>query len=1101
MARNQTFSVSLSLLTQNFNKGIKSVQNSLRSLRAQFQTLMGGIGIGLGFNELIDNAKQLDKVQTTLRNVSGSAEKYGENLKFVQELSKKYNQDLITLTGNYAKFYSAASYAGFALEEQQYVYESLARAATYFNLTADETNGVMLAVQQMISKGKVSSEELRRQLGERLPGAMNLAAKAMGVSTAELDKMIRNGNVLAKELLPLLASELNVLTQNIDVNSIQGLTAKLKNAFTDLVEKLNIGDLYKKALGHLTTGLEWITNNLKEIGTWLVGAIMTLGFKKAIDTSAASFDAFSKKLERDLERNTYKATKLQEKIERIAADRDITLTKDDAGGFQEIDLSTIDSKNRTQLSHAKDINKYIGQHKVLLGEIATTQGMINEKTKSWREHLGKKIGNSIKGIFKSLGSLGISAAISTIITLTIQWFRKLNEVKREVKNIKKELKDDLGQVSPEMSKTESLMLKGDESEVKRKLLITEINKILGRTGKLEFTIESTDEEINKALRERLENLKKINELRAKEQALAALQTKWKEQVGEGTNLNDLKVARANLEKLINADKPNADYIPPKDMASAMSNWTVSHTSDFNRLNKLNQLIDLGGEIEKLKKEISNIYVDEKYLTTGEGVAPPPDENAEKSKKLKEDYDKIQKEHNNKLRALNEQLADEVITKEDYDKALKDLYTSTLESIYALDNVNENEDAFAKAILDRVKGFEDSKVVQDKANETLKDYFKKALELKRQYVDGIITMDELDDELFNLREETVKAISSMGKLSENAAILADTYKKQKADRVKREIGELEAPKMGELDTTFNYKKETSEVYQENAEYIKDYAEQLDDYIEKLKEFQDDLSGTDLETLNSHIDTLETNLEQLTMSADSFAQAAKFAEVQEDIANMKTELAHGIWDNITGIAQAAERLTNSFKSLQETWDDPDASGWEKFITTFTTIISVIETIVSVVKTFNAAMKIAEALSLATAAAEGAQIPVKVQDAIATKAQAEAAKELAVAKHMAAAAEVPYPANIFAIGSTAAALAAAFAAIPKFAKGGIVAGSSTQGDRNLVRANAGEMILTKGQQGTLWGMLNGKSGKSSGNVEFKIRGSELVGVLNNYSKKISK
>ena len=1101
MARNQTFSVSLSLLTQNFNKGIKSVQNSLRSLRAQFQTLMGGIGIGLGIDGLIENAKQLDKVQTTLRNVSGSAEKYGENLKFVQGLSKKYNQDLITLTGNYAKFYSAASYAGFALEEQEYVYESLTKAATYFNLTADETNGVMLAVQQMISKGKVSSEELRRQLGERLPGAMNLAAKAMGVSTAELDKMIRNGEVLAKELLPLLASELNVLTQNIDINSIQGLTAKLKNAFTDLVEKLNIGDLYKKALGHLTTGLEWVTNNLKEIGTWLTGAIMTLGFKKAIDTSSNSFDAFSKKLERDLERVTYKATRLQEKIERIAADKEFNLTKNNDGSYQEIDLSTIDSKNRTQLNYAKDINKYIGQHKILLGEIDTTQGMINEKTKSWREHLGKKIGNSIKGIFKSLGSLGISAAISTIITLTVQWFRKLTEVKREVKNIKKELKDELGEVSPEMSKTESLMLKGDESEVKRKLLITEINKILGRTGKLEFTIESTDEEINKALRERLENLKKINELRAKEQALAALQTKWKEQVGEGTNLNDLKVAKANLEKLINADRPNTDNILPQNMASAMAGWTASHASDFTKLNKLNQLIELADEIEKLRKEISNIYVDEKYLTTGEGVEPPLDENEEKRKKLKEDYDKIQKEHNDKLRVLNDRLADEVITQKEYDKALKDLYESTLESIYALDDIKENEDAFAKAILDRVKAFKESETEESEVDKALKEYSKERIKLANQLHNGVITQQEYDDAVFELRDEVLKQIGAMGELTGAAKALADTYNEQKSKRAKRELGELEAPKMGELDTTFNYKKETSEVYQENAEYIKDYAEQLDDYIEKLKEFQDDLSGTDLEQLNSYIDTLEGNLDTLTQKADSFAQAAKFAEIQEDVKNLRQELDAGIWDNITGIATAAERLTNSFKSLQETWDDPDASGWEKFITTFTTIISVIETIVSVVKTFNAAMKTAEALSLATAAAEAAQIPVKMQDALATKAQAEAAKELAVAKHMATAAAVPYPANLAAIASTSAALAAAFAAIPKFAKGGIVQGSLTQGDRNLVRANSGEMILTKGQQGTLWNMLNGKSGKSSGNVEFKIRGSELVGVLNNYSKKISK
>ena len=48
MAKNMTFSVSLKLLTKNFQNGIKSIQNSLGRLRQQFSTLMGGIGHGMG---------------------------------------------------------------------------------------------------------------------------------------------------------------------------------------------------------------------------------------------------------------------------------------------------------------------------------------------------------------------------------------------------------------------------------------------------------------------------------------------------------------------------------------------------------------------------------------------------------------------------------------------------------------------------------------------------------------------------------------------------------------------------------------------------------------------------------------------------------------------------------------------------------------------------------------------------------------------------------------------------------------------------------------------------------------------------------------------
>jgi hypothetical protein len=61
----------------------------------------------------------------------------------------------------------------------------------------------------MISKGNVQAEELRQQLGERLPGAFQYAARAMGVTTQELNDMLENGEVLADDLLPKLADELD----------------------------------------------------------------------------------------------------------------------------------------------------------------------------------------------------------------------------------------------------------------------------------------------------------------------------------------------------------------------------------------------------------------------------------------------------------------------------------------------------------------------------------------------------------------------------------------------------------------------------------------------------------------------------------------------------------------------------------------------------------------------------------------------------------------------------------------------------------------------------------------------------------------------------
>jgi len=74
--------------------------------------------------------------------------------------------------------------------------------------------------------------------------------------------------------------------------------------------------------------------------------------------------------------------------------------------------------------------------------------------------------------------------------------------------------------------------------------------------------------------------------------------------------------------------------------------------------------------------------------------------------------------------------------------------------------------------------------------------------------------------------------------------------------------------------------------------------------------------------------------------------------------------------------------------------------------------------------------------------------------------------------------------------------------YASGGIIQGNSYHGDQMYVRANAGEMILTQGQQSRLFRMLDGGAyNNGMGQVEFVINGSQLKGVLNNFNRKTSK
>lgn len=119
-------------------------------------------------------------------------------------------------------------------------------------------------------------------------------------------------------------------------------------------------------------------------------------------------------------------------------------------------------------------------------------------------------------------------------------------------------------------------------------------------------------------------------------------------------------------------------------------------------------------------------------------------------------------------------------------------------------------------------------------------------------------------------------------------------------------------------------------------------------------------------------------------------------------------------------------------------------------------------------------------------------------AKKAEANANAEAAVTGAASSVASIPFVGAAMAVAAVAG-IIASLAAIPKFAKGGIIGGSSFYGDRLLARVNSGEMILNKEQQKSMYKMTSG--GNDINITSFKVRGSDLYLLLKNYMKRTGK
>lgn len=189
------------------------------------------IGVYAAIEQLKNVTQTFQDMQAVTQRLSvafgGNAALVGKEFRFIQAEADRLGIDVRTLAGEYSKLSIATKGSALEGEETRKVFISLAEAFRVNNLSASQMEGAFLAVTQMVSKGNVSMEELRQQLGERLYGAFTLAAQAMGLTGAEFSKLVASGELATDEFLPKLAEQLNKTFGPELPKSLQSLSADI----------------------------------------------------------------------------------------------------------------------------------------------------------------------------------------------------------------------------------------------------------------------------------------------------------------------------------------------------------------------------------------------------------------------------------------------------------------------------------------------------------------------------------------------------------------------------------------------------------------------------------------------------------------------------------------------------------------------------------------------------------------------------------------------------------------------------------------------------------------------------------------------------------
>ena len=219
---------------------VRTLRDELDRSSSAFKALIGYAQVWLTFGfihtaqDFVQTAMALENVKVAFEGIYGTSDMAEKKLTYVRQISDKLGLSFLDTAEGAKKLFAAAN--GTPVEKQaNMVFEAFSNMSSAMKLSGEETNGVFLAISQIISKGKVSAEELRQQLAERMPGAVNLFAKSIGVSTQQLDKMLQDGKVTLEHFLKFAEATNKQYSAGAAIagNSLQAQINRLKNTWVD----------------------------------------------------------------------------------------------------------------------------------------------------------------------------------------------------------------------------------------------------------------------------------------------------------------------------------------------------------------------------------------------------------------------------------------------------------------------------------------------------------------------------------------------------------------------------------------------------------------------------------------------------------------------------------------------------------------------------------------------------------------------------------------------------------------------------------------------------------------------------------------------------
>jgi tape measure domain-containing protein len=947
-----SYSIALNLLTGGVKKGIAEVKDGFSALQAKVVTFASAMSLvkdalSAFSGQVLDIFRKTNQAVTALQNVSGSTLEYAKNQKFVNNLADKYGTNINDLSYQFTQFTAASKLAGMPMKQQEALFTSLARATAAFALNAEDTNSVFLALSQMMGKGKIQAQELRLQMGEKLPVAIQAMAKAAGGSVGQMEKMMQKGELLSAKVLPKFGKALDEMIPNVNTDHLETSLQRLDNAKIKLFKSTPVSDMYKGVIDSLTGALNGLTSTLESVPVQKFMNSLKMGLSSAIDyikqnfrdlvvdiaaliagiklsgvytkvvsftrsisgavvTNATMMHTKVRSLESTTERMKGQIAKEEVAIEQMA---------DDERLYAEVQLN----EKKQQLAEKElALTKAKNTEKVAVERAAAIQsGDIWKATGAKIAAVGTMVGNSLKAIWSTVGPMAIITLLTEIAGQIMSIIHEEGETKRAWNEYKQGAKEAVHtQEIEQLKQLQRLYDQTTSSSKEHKNILTKINSLLGT----QLTNES---DINKVIRDRIKLL----------EATASVNYFTQRKLDAQSAISDIYMKYGGKDKFEGRIKTLSSSANPLMVAGSFVKKMVGTKNDISLRSDRDQVFLNNMIISNSQKQMD---ANESYVMSHEppeNVVTPQEDPNTKKKKLTpaeremaniasnffESRRKLEFAYNYSDPKRGIQKHD-LLSTSDYEQQYKDLVFKTLKDVAGSNYKSVRESNFAKGIAkDYSLQPSKEKIENDKKWDTTpKDYQEKLKTLGESFANGAITQDEYSDALKSLLAETVKTLLSSGKLTE----AQEKYVNGLKDKFILEEGSVT---YGNKNAWDDYKKTKTERMQDQVDQAQSTYDTLKDEAQKYGPM-----------LNNELETAKQNVLDLT-------NKLHLQQAQDDLKEFNKQLTDSTFDTIDGV----EQLGTSWAQFAQSMSSTDTSTIQKLLSLFDTLKSTVQGILSIME----------------------------------------------------------------------------------------------------------------------------------------------------------